>query len=150
MTGKQRVQRIRAFNRFYTRMVGALDEGHLASAYSLAEVRVLFELAHRERPTATELGRELGLDAGYLSRLLAGLVRRKLVKRITSAEDARQAHLELTATGRAAVSGLEQRAGADVARWLAPLDEPSQKLLVDAMERIQSLLGTTPTERVPY
>src|SRR5436309_3550755 len=101
MEHSERIQRVRAFNRFYTRVVGALDEGHLASDYSLAQVRVLFELAHRERPTATEIGRALGLDAGYLSRLLAQLVKWRLVRRARSAADARQSELQLTATGRA-------------------------------------------------
>src|SRR5438552_1323871 len=100
MVGSEQIQRIRAFNRFYTRIVGALDEGHLASAFSLAEVRVLFEVAHRERATATEVGRELGLDAGYLSRLLRGLSRRRVLRRSRSATDGRQSHLELTAAGR--------------------------------------------------
>lgn len=150
MLGKEQVQRVRAFNRFYTRMVGALDEGHLESAYSLAEVRVLFELAHREKPTATEIGAALGLDAGYLSRLLTGLVRRKLVRRQRSTADARQSHLQLTASGRAVMGQLEDRASADVARWLAPLDAAQQHALTDAMDRIQSVLTPHEAESPAY
>src|SRR5260370_584542 len=76
---EREVESVGRFNRFYTRQIGVLDEGMLASPYSLAEVRVLYELAHRERPTATEVGRALGLDAGYLSRILRGFQQRGLI-----------------------------------------------------------------------
>src|SRR5580658_10075022 len=82
-----RIARVRAFNRFYTRQVGALDEHLLRSSYSLAEVRVLYEIAHREAPTAGELGRELGLDAGYLSRVLRRLAARSLIEQRASTRD---------------------------------------------------------------
>lgn len=137
----ERIERVRRFNRFYTRIIGALDEGHLASDYSLAEVRLLFELAHRSAPTATELVRDLGLDAGYVSRLLRGMTRRRLVRRRPSASDGRQTNLELTPGGRKAVADLEARASADVARLLAPLDHGERQSLVESMERIQTLLS---------
>ncbi|MGZ3442481.1 MAG: MarR family winged helix-turn-helix transcriptional regulator, partial [Polyangia bacterium] len=114
---------VRAFNRFYTQKIGVLDEGLLASAYSLAEVRVLWELARRQGgATATAIGRELGLDAGYLSRLLRGLSARRLVTRRRSADDKRQSLLSLTARGRRVFAELDGRSDRQVAALLARLD----------------------------
>lgn len=138
------VDDVRRFNRFYTRIIGALDEGHLESAYSLAEVRLLFELAHRDAPTAAALMRDLELDAGYLSRLVQHMVRRRLVKRTRSSTDGRESHLTLTATGRTAFAELDKRARADVAALLKPLGTDDQGRLLDAMARIRTLLGDTP------
>lgn len=135
------VDAVRRFNRFYTRLVGALDEGHLSSPYTLAEVRLLFELAHRESPTAAVLVSELGLDAGYLSRMLRRLERRRLVKRTRSASDARESHLTLTPAGRAAFRTLDASASDAIASLLEPLDAGAQQRLVGAMETIGGLLG---------
>ncbi len=93
---------VRRFNRFYTRQIGLLEDGYLRSEFSLPEVRVLYELAHRDGPTAAELSRDLGLDPGYLSRILRAFETRRLVSRTRSAADGRQSHLALTARGRAA------------------------------------------------
>jgi DNA-binding MarR family transcriptional regulator/GNAT superfamily N-acetyltransferase len=136
-----RVDAVRRFNRFYTSLVGALDEAHLSSPYTLAEVRLLFELAHRESPTAATLVAELGLDAGYLSRMLRKLERRRLVKRTRSAADGRESHLALTAAGRAAFRSLDSLASDAIARLIEPLDESGQRRLVDAMSTIGTLLG---------
>src|SRR5882724_1715347 len=92
--------RVRRFNRFYTRRIGLLDAGHLHTPFSLAEARVLYEVAHLDRPTASTLIATLGLDAGYLSRLLRGLRQRGLVTARPSADDRRQRHLALSARGR--------------------------------------------------
>jgi DNA-binding MarR family transcriptional regulator/GNAT superfamily N-acetyltransferase len=136
-----RVAAVRRFNRFYTRVVGALDEGHLHSPFTLAEGRVLFELAHRDGPTASELVNALGLDPGYLSRLLQRLQRRRLVGRTRSPHDARESHLRLTATGRAAFAKLDREANAVVGQMLAPLGDTGQRRLVEAMGTIGDLLG---------
>jgi DNA-binding MarR family transcriptional regulator/GNAT superfamily N-acetyltransferase len=143
---KLTVDVVRRFSRFYTRIVGALDQGYLDSPYSLAEVRLLFELSNRDAPTAAVLMRDLDLDAGYLSRLVQKLVRRRLVKRTPSPTDGRESHLSLTASGRAAFAEVEARTRADVAELISPLSAGDQQVLVDAMQRIRSLLGDEPDQ----
>jgi DNA-binding MarR family transcriptional regulator/N-acetylglutamate synthase-like GNAT family acetyltransferase len=135
------VDAVRRFNRLYTRRIGVLQAGYLHSPFSLAEVRVLYELAHRERTTATELGRELDLDAGYLSRILRGFVSRDLLDRTSSARDGRERWLSLNDQGRAAFAPLEDGARAQIGALLAELDKPDQQRLVAAMSVIEQLLG---------
>jgi DNA-binding MarR family transcriptional regulator/GNAT superfamily N-acetyltransferase len=142
-----RVAAVRRFNRFYTRLVGALDEGgYLHSPFSLTEGRVLFELAHRDSPTASELVRELGLDAGYVSRLLQRLQRRRLVRRTRSPHDGRESHIALTAAGRTAFRKLDRDADALVEQLLGTLDETAQRRLIDAIHTITGLLGAPDAE----
>jgi DNA-binding MarR family transcriptional regulator/GNAT superfamily N-acetyltransferase len=136
----ERIAAVRHFNRFYTRRIGVLHEGLLASPFSLAEVRVLYELAHRPGITARELAGDLGLDTGYLSRILQGFGRRKLVSRGTSAADARQRPLTLTAEGRRAFAPLDRRSQKEVAALLRPLDGSDQVRLAGAMQAIEQLL----------
>jgi DNA-binding MarR family transcriptional regulator/ribosomal protein S18 acetylase RimI-like enzyme len=138
--GGDMVAAVRAFNRFYTRQVGALNERLLASRFSLAEVRVLYELAHREALTAAMLGKDLGLDAGYLSRLLASFVQRGLVRRASSQADARQRVLGLTEKGRTTFSRLDRLASAEIDGVLAPLGVSDRRRLLAAMETIRTLL----------
>src|SRR3990172_9166964 len=101
-----RVEAIRRYNRFYTRRIGVLEEGFLKSPFSLTETRVLYELAHRDQATATLLGEELGLNAGYLSRILRRFQEGRLIERKRSVKDRRQTLLSLTAKGRAAFARL--------------------------------------------
>lgn len=138
------VARVRRFNRFHTRLVGALDKGHLQSAYNLPEARVLYELAHRDRPSAVDLTRLLRLDPGYLSRLLRSLIRRDLVTAITHEGDARRRVLRLTPHGRREQAVLETRADRDVAALLGPLTPADRDRLLGAVRTIESLLGGMP------
>ena len=145
-----RVTAVRRFNRFYTRQIGLLQDGYLKSPFSLSEVRVLYELAHRERPTATELGRDLGLDAGYLSRILRGFQKRGLLKRVPSEHDGRQSHLSLTQRGQAAFAPLNTRSHEDIGAMLAAVPATEQARLVQAMHAIEAILGAQPEKKVPY
>lgn len=146
----QRIDTIRRFNRFYTRQIGVLQEGLLATSFSLAESRVLYELAHRNDATATELGRDLGLDAGYLSRMIRGFEAQGFVEKRRSALDGRQSHLTLTEAGRAAFAPLNERSSVEVAAMLAKLGAPAQDRLTAAMTEIESLLDPSPVESRPY
>ncbi|HTD69642.1 MAG TPA: helix-turn-helix domain-containing GNAT family N-acetyltransferase [Gemmatimonadales bacterium] len=138
---EQRVEAARRFNRFYTRQIGVLHEGAYKSPFSLTEVRVLYELAHRDQPTATALGRDLGLDAGYLSRILRGFERRGLVLKTRSPADGRQSHLSLTAQGRKVFAPLNARSHDEVAAMLGALSAAAQARVVGAMQTIERLLG---------
>jgi DNA-binding MarR family transcriptional regulator/N-acetylglutamate synthase-like GNAT family acetyltransferase len=135
------VRDVRRFNRFYTKHIGVLQEGLLSSPFSLTEVRVLYELAHRQKPTAGDIGKELGLDAGYLSRVLSGFERRGWVRRQRSAADGRQSYLRLTAKGRRIFAPLEKRSNAQVAAMLVRLSGSQQKELVGAMRTIEERLS---------
>jgi DNA-binding MarR family transcriptional regulator/GNAT superfamily N-acetyltransferase len=146
----QRVAAMRRFTRFYTRQIGVLQEGLLESAFSLAETRVLYELAHRQAPTATELAGDLGLDGGYLSRILRGFEARGYIARTPSDTDGRQQHLGLTRDGAAAFAPLERASHDQVAAMLTKLSADHQARLVGAMGTIETLLGATPAEKPAY
>ena len=145
-----RIETIREFNRFYTRRIGVLHEGLLNSRFTLTESRLLWELAHRDDLTATQLAREIELDPGYLSRLLRNFKERGLIKSRRSAEDARNQHLNLSAAGRRAFAPLDERSRADVAALLAKLAEAQQQQLLEAMARIEQLLGESHSRKPPY
>jgi DNA-binding MarR family transcriptional regulator/GNAT superfamily N-acetyltransferase len=143
------VSAIRAFNRFYTRKIGVVD-GIASSPFSLAEARVLYELAHREQPTATDIRKELELDAGYISRILRDFERRKLVTREQSKTDERRRILLLTAKGRRTFAPLNERSNRHVATMLAELSPAERKQLVDALHTAHRLLGHKAEPRTPY
>jgi DNA-binding MarR family transcriptional regulator/N-acetylglutamate synthase-like GNAT family acetyltransferase len=145
-----RIDDVRRFNRFYTRTIGVLQDGYLRSPFSLAEVRVLYELAHRERATATELARELDLDAGYLSRILSGFDRRGLLERTRSARDGRESVLSLTRLGQDAFAPLETHARDEIGALLARLPDRQQRELVGAMHTIEGLLGARPLDPAAF
>jgi len=140
----QRIAAVRGFNRFYTRQIGALRKTFLDSPYSLGEARVLYEIASGRSSTATEIGRALDLDAGYLSRVLRNFERRGLIRRKVSARDARQSHLTLTARGHAAYAPLERRSQHDTGAMLGTLAPAEQTRLIAAMNTIETLLGAEP------
>ncbi len=144
------IDAVRAFNRFYTRQIGLLDEGLLKSSFSLTEARVLYELAHRDGLTATDLGRDLGLDAGYVSRLLKKFERIHLISRSTLVSDARQSSITLTPAGRSAFAPLNKDSHDQVAALLDRLPKLEQERLVKAMQTVQRLLGDITEAKVPY
>jgi len=146
----QRVQAVRRFNRFYTRQIGVLQEGLLNSSLSLSEVRVLYELAHREKPTAAELCKELELDAGYLSRILRAFHKRGWILRESSQHDARRSLLSLSRRGRAAFEPLNARSNQEVAKMLGALAPSQQSNIVEAMQTIESTLLPGTPEKAPY
>jgi DNA-binding MarR family transcriptional regulator/GNAT superfamily N-acetyltransferase len=133
------VKAIRQFNRFYTRQIGALDP-YLGSAMSLTDVRVLYELAHRETAVASEIGRDLGLDAGYMSRILRRFEAEGWLTREPHVRDARQSVLHLTDAGHAAFAPLQQKSRDEAAALLALLAPAQRQQLVQAMGTMQSLL----------
>lgn len=147
---EQRIAAVRRFSRFYTQKIGALQEGLLASPFSLAEARVLYELAHRDGLAASDLARDLGLDAGYLSRILARFERGRLLVCARSAADRRKSHLALTGKGRRAFAPLNARSRREIAAWLGELPAADQKALVGAMHAVQQLLGVAPEAKAPY
>ena len=146
----QRIAAVRRFNRFYTKRIGLLHEGYLASPFSLAQGRVLYELAHQDGVTAAALGRELGLDAGYLSRILRDFGRRGLVERTPSKTDGRQSLLTLTRRGHDAFAPLHVRSRDDIRAMLHALPAADQDRLVASMETIEGLLGARPEPKAPY
>ena len=140
----RRIAEVSRFNRFYTRQIGVLNEGLLRSPFSLTEARVLYELAQREKPTASSLRVELNLDGGYLSRILRGFERRGLIRKTRAAGDGRQSLLSLTTRGSAAFARLNARSREQVRTMLSGLSEAGQNRMVEAMQTIGDVLGSEP------
>ncbi len=149
-TLEQRVAAVRRFNRFYTRQIGVLQEHLLKSPFSLTEARVIYELAQREQATATDLGVELGLDAGYLSRILRGFEKRSLLDKRPSPADGRRTLLRLTDAGREAFARLNANARQEVETMLRDLPADAQLRLVQTLGTIEGLLGARTERNVPY
>ena len=137
---------IRDFNRFYTRQIGLLDQSFLGSPFTLTEVRVLYELAHRASPTATEIARELSLDAGYLSRLLKKFERQGHLVRGRDAADGRQRPLRLTKTGRRMFDGLDRASGERISTMIAALTPGQVSELVGSMQAVRRFLQSDAAE----
>ncbi len=146
----QRIAAVRSFNRFYTWQIGLLQESYLDSPFSLAEVRVLYELAHGDSTTASALVKALRLDAGYLSRMLRSFESRGLVAREPSTADGRQRQLRLTEQGREAFAPLDARSRDAIGTMLRGLTEADQERLVKAMMTIERVLQDRPEAPIPY
>ena len=140
----------RRFNRMYTRFIGTLNEGLLNSEFSLAEARVLYELATRDAPKAGEIAEELGVDAGYLSRLLGKFERDGLLKRKASEEDGRYSELTLTGRGRSAFKKLNALSDEQAEGVLEGLSPSARMQLIDSMRTMEGILTKTDRSRVPY
>ncbi|MBE7552537.1 MAG: MarR family transcriptional regulator [Anaerolineales bacterium] len=137
---KDHISAVRHFNRFFTRQIGVLREGLLHSPYSLTEARIIFELANRSNLTASDLCNELGLDAGYLSRILNKLEQQNLIEKTRSDDDGRQRLISLTTAGQNAFSLLDNRSNDEVSEMLSELSEGDQTRLTDAMRTIEAIL----------
>ena len=144
------IEAVRRFNRFYTRRIGVLEESLLGSGLTLSEGRVVFELGRRGEWTAGGMAAELGLDAGYVSRLLGALEKRRLIARRPSELDGRQAIVSLTARGRERYEFLDARSREDIAALLAPLAAADGQRLISAMASIETLMGEAVAPHVPY
>ncbi len=144
------VEAIRRFNRFYTKHIGVLTDGYLSTPLSLTEARVIYELAQREAATASELGAELGLDAGYLSRIVRNFKKQGLLDKQPSPTDGRQSILRLTGDGQALFAALNARSHADFAHMLSTIAPAEQRRLVAAMQTVEQILGAQPARQEPY
>jgi DNA-binding MarR family transcriptional regulator/GNAT superfamily N-acetyltransferase len=144
----QFIDRARRFNRFYTRAIGMLGEGYLCSGFTLAEARVIYELASRETTTARQVGQALEMDAGYLSRILKRLEGQGLVSRAATESDRRSRELTLTEAGRQAFTRLDQGARDSMAALIAHLPPPALERLSSGMAEIEALLSPGPSDKV--
>jgi len=141
---------VRAFNRFYTRKLGVLDQHFGKSPFSLSEARVLYELAHHDDLAAKEIGIELGLDPGYLSRIVQSFDEKGLITRKPLPADRRQVCLNLSAKGRQTFAKLNLNSQNEVAAMLAALSPGDARQLTGAMATIEDLLEPTETKRPPF
>jgi DNA-binding MarR family transcriptional regulator/GNAT superfamily N-acetyltransferase len=146
-----RIDAVRRFNRFYTQRIGMLRQGLYDSPWSLAEVRVLYELAHASgQIVASDLAQRLGLDAGYLSRILRGFVASGYVRKSRAQGDGRRLQLTLTPAGRRAFAPIDRASHDEIAALLAPLGNAAQRRLVGAMHTVESLLGPPDKKAAPF
>jgi len=137
----QHIAAVRRFNRFYTQKLGVLQPAWLDSPFSLSEARVLYEIKQRKEATASDIARDLGLDAGYMSRILRRFHKSGLVRKEVSSTDRRQSYLSVTARGRKAYAPLEQRAQQDIRALLRRLSASEQDRLVASMRAIEMMIA---------
>src|SRR5271155_3770260 len=140
----------RRFNRMYTRFIGTLNEGLLNSEYSLPEARVLYELATRAAPTASEVAAELGMDSAYLSRMLGKFERDGLLRRKASEHDGRYAELRLTARGKTAFKKLNALSEEQARGILQNLQPSARVELIGSMQTIEGILTKAPESQSPF
>lgn len=140
------VQKIRHFNRYYARILGIFDKKFLGVDFSVTEVRILGEIGRNPKLTAKALAAYLCVDKGYLSRILQGLERKELLERVRSAEDGREKRLRLTAKGEALNRILEEKADARILQQIRTIDMQTFRILLDAMEKIEAIMGIPYTE----
>ena len=143
------VAEIRRFNRYYTGVIGLLDEHFLKSPFTLSEGRVLYELAHRDGLTASDLVQSLRLDPGYLSRILSRFEKKKLLKRTPRAEDRRQAALSLTAAGKAAFRQLNKTSQDEIGAMVEGLDEGQLRRLTQSLAQVRRILARSRDDNPP-
>ncbi|MEJ8572128.1 bifunctional helix-turn-helix transcriptional regulator/GNAT family N-acetyltransferase [Microbaculum marinum] len=143
------ISALRRFTRFYTRQIGLLDDFLLKTQFSVSESRVVYEIANGASLTASDLTRDLGIDPGYLSRMLRGLEERGLLVRQPSETDGRRQILTLTEAGRQAFAGLDEASAKQVGNLLDAMSEPDRKRLLQAMATVQELLGGEPQSAAP-
>lgn len=135
------IAEIRAFNRFHTKLVGALNEGLLATDFPLVQVRVLYDLAHADNLAAADLVARLGVDAGYMSRMIAALESRGLIEKTPDSDNAKRLVLSLSQEGRAVFERLDRASAEEVRRLISPLSDDERRQLVGAMQTIRRLLA---------
>jgi DNA-binding MarR family transcriptional regulator/GNAT superfamily N-acetyltransferase len=145
-----RVASVRGFNRFYTKQIGLLRNGYLQSAFSLSQVRVLYELAQCQGVTAADLSKELELDSGYLSRILLGFRKQGFLVRKASESDARQKYLTLSQKGSAVFAQLDSKTQTEIEALIGRLSPGDQTRLIEAMHTIERLLGAQVQPKTPY
>jgi DNA-binding MarR family transcriptional regulator/GNAT superfamily N-acetyltransferase len=138
---------VRRFSRLFTARLGVLRKSLYGSRFSLAEARVLYELATRPSSTAGAIAADLGIDPGYMSRICSGLARAKLLRRAKVAGDGRQRRLELTKSGAAAFAKIDAASRAEVAALLEPLEAPARRTLVEALAQAEQVLDPQATAR---
>lgn len=145
------VEEFRKFNRFFTKEIGLLDKHFLASDYTLAEGRVLYELAKNGEQTAAEIGRSLAMDKAHLSRILARFTKRNLVSGRASPDNGRQRLISLTSAGHQAFAALDKGSQLQIEKLLAPLDDDSRQQLVSSMRQVHGILdGDKQQHNVTY
>jgi DNA-binding MarR family transcriptional regulator/N-acetylglutamate synthase-like GNAT family acetyltransferase len=145
-----RIAAFRRFNRFYTQKIGVLDRCYLQSEFSVGEARVLYELAQRAETTASDISASLGMDMGYLSRILSKLEEQRLIRRVPAEQDGRQRLIRVTSKGKKAVSTLDARSQEQAGSLLAELSDPQQATVLQAMSQIQIVLGNGQATSEPY